>query len=489
VVKTKSLSSEQEGALKVLWKKGLSRDQQSTLREEVNNYLKIDHPHIARLLHVYEDDSRVCLVMELCRGRELYDRLKENKQFSELQTKRTVYQMLLAVAYLHNHNVVHCDLKLDNFLFETEAVNANLKLIDFGFSKNWQKHDPAMTISQGTVCYAAPEVLAGSYTAKCDIWSLGVVSFMLLGGYPPFPMHDDRGARLRIAKGIFEFKQDKFTHVSEIAKQFIRECLVVNPDERMSADECLDHNWLCRIERGHSDSCCSGLTSLSPTTLLTNCRQYNESSSMKRAALTMVAHHLNSPALARIKKLFLTMDTDKTGTITRDNFRNALSRGATATLCEDELHEIFDRIDVAHDGEITYTEFVAAMLCSKCDISGEVVLECFKLFDVSRTGRITCSDLERVLGADGYEEMDFKTLISQCTGGDVESGISLEQFDELLRGGGVPCELNDNPMRPKCKHNNRSHKRHSRRLGTSSGNCSDCFSMVVPCLARNECRK
>merc|ERR1712130_350933 len=116
----------------------------------------------------------------------------------------------------------------------------------------------------------------------------------------------------------------------------------------------------------------------------------------------MVAHHFNSPALTRIKKLFLTIDTDKTGTITRENFRNALSKDSKTTLDENELWEIFDRIDVANDGEIRYTEFIAAMLCSTCEISKESVEESFKLFDVSRTGRITCSDMERVLGADGF---------------------------------------------------------------------------------------
>jgi calcium-dependent protein kinase len=428
VLKAHSRVCGKESAVKVLPKKGLLKHQLFNLHEEVNNYLKLDHPHIARLLHVYEDADRVCLVMELCSGRELFDKLMEKQQFSESEAKRAGYQMLLAVAYLHKHNVVHCDLKLENFLYESTSVNANLKLIDFGFSKTWvKKHQSAMSMGQGTLCYTAPEVLAGCFTEKCDIWSLGVVLFLMLGGHAPFPMDNEKEAHDKIALGEYDFKPEKWQLVSEVAKAFIGQCFCVNPDERMSADECLGHTWM--KDRSQSDH-----SIMSVTPLLHSLRLYSESTEMKRAALTMVAHHLNSPELAGMKSMFLNFDTDHTGTITRDNFRRALTKDSTLALSEQELWKIFDSLDVAHDGEIHYSEFIAAMLHSRLKISDEVARETFELFDVSRTGLITCKDLERVFGADGFEEVDFATLISQCNGGDIERGITFEQFDELLRG-------------------------------------------------------
>jgi len=434
VTKARNRITNQECAVKVLSKKGLPKHRLDNLRDEVNNYLKIDHPHIARLLHVYEDDDRVCLVMELCSGKELFDRLIAKKQFSEREAQQAVYQMLLAITYLHKHNVVHCDLKLENFLYENDKSGANLKLIDFGFSKTWG-HTGQMTHRQGTPSYTAPEVFAGNYTSMCDLWSLGVVVFLLLSGQPPFPMGDDYEAQKKIMKGEFKFNQERWKHISEQGMDFVKSLLVVDPDERMSADQCLDHPWLAHmdLERRSESSVPGSVTS--GADLLGYLRTYSASCQMKRAAFTMMAHHLSSPALEDLKGMFLYLDTDRSGTITRENFRDALNDRNDSNLSEEEMWSLFDCVDVAGDGEIHYSEFIAAMLQSRVEIiSDDLVRETFDLFDVSRTGYITCGDLAHVLGSNGFDQVDFNTLIAQCNGCNAKKGISYEQFEELLRG-------------------------------------------------------
>jgi calcium-dependent protein kinase len=455
VLKARSRATGMDCAVKLLSKKRLP----AGLREEVNNYLKLDHPHVARLFHVYEEEHRVCLVMELCSGKELYDRLLEKKRFCEQEAKQAVYQMLLAIAYLHKHNMVHCDVKLENFMYESCDKNANLKLIDFGYAKTWLDPVP-MTRRQGTVFYSAPEMFAGSYNEKCDIWSLGVVLFMMLSGCPPFPMQDEDAAVQRISKGDYQFKEAVWSTISEQAQDFVRCLLTVDVDERLSADQCLKHPWLgdCDFERRSGAS--SGLSDIEKTqsslgslhqkdAIFQDLKRYTESSEMKRAALTMIAHHLNSGVLGEVKELFLDIDTDKTGTITRQNFRDALRRQTSdhGDQKDQELAQIFDCVDVAHDGELHYSEFIAAMLESKIGISCESVRECFDLFDVSRTGTITCQDLQSVLGAKGFNDAAIKTLVSQGKQGDgtYKRGISFEEFDELLRGGGT------SPAKPNAK--------------------------------------
>eukprot|EP00929_Paragymnodinium_shiwhaense_P014606 TRINITY_DN122532_c0_g1_i1.p1 TRINITY_DN122532_c0_g1~~TRINITY_DN122532_c0_g1_i1.p1 ORF type:complete len:670 (+),score=126.34 TRINITY_DN122532_c0_g1_i1:80-2089(+) len=449
-------ASGQKCAMKVLHKKGLSSVKLGHLRQEVNNYLRIDHPHIGRLLHVYEDGDRVCLVMELYAGKEVFQRLTERKQFTEREAMNTTYQMLLAVAYLHRHNMVHCDLKLENFLFDSPNDTASVKLIDFGLTKKWDKQGHLQE-TLGTLSYSAPEVLKGKYTDKCDMWSLGVVVFMMLGGHAPFPMRDDESCKRAIMAGSYSFSDKRFTHVSDEAQDFVSKLLVVEPEARLSAKECFDHPWILKadifpveahaLQRTRSQLSKSTtdtdltysqrVTSqpYSPAEVLDDIRKYSQSSRLRRAALAMLAHHLTSVDLDSIKHTFLSWDTDRSGTITRENWRDAM--GADLDLGEDELEFLFDQMDYSQDGEIEYCEFLAAIMLSRISLSERHLRETFDLFDVSRTGYVTASDLKRVFGGSQFEELDISECLTESIGAtSAKRGISFDQFVSILRDDG-----------------------------------------------------
>lgn len=180
------------------------------LDRQVNIYLKLDHPYITRLLEVYENEHSLYLVMEYCGGGELYHRLAAKKTFTESVAAETTSQMLLSIGYLHNNNVVHRDLKLENWLYEHEGEDSKLKLIDFGFSKVFDKHTK-MHQSCGSVAYVAPEVLRRSYSGgNCDMWSLGVIVFMLLSGYPPFYGRTEEKMILLIEQGRYHMRNERY---------------------------------------------------------------------------------------------------------------------------------------------------------------------------------------------------------------------------------------------------------------------------------------
>jgi calcium-dependent protein kinase len=429
VTKASNRFTGQECALKVLQKKGIPPHRLDNLRSEVNNYLKIDHPHIARLLHVYEDRHGVSLVMELCSGKELFDRIADKSRlFGEREAMHATYQILLAIAYLHKHNIVHCDLKLENILYDKDSAcgNAHLKLIDFGFSKVWDHHE-AIHTRQGSPCYAAPEVFSGNYTDKCDLWALGVIVFILLSGTPPFSMKDEEECQRNVMLGRYRMPDSRWEAISESAKDFVRKLLVVNPDDRMSADQALKHPWL-------SNELSADIASPTVATsdaLLGDLRRYSKCSHLKRAMLSMMAHHVSSPDLEQIQETFLSLDIDKTGTISRNSFRVALS--GRLDLGEEEIGRLFDCVDTEHDGEIQFSEFTAAVMQSRVKIDKKLIWETFELFNVSRTGHITRADLETVFGASRFEETDIDTLMHEC-GGDEKKGISFEQFEHHLRG-------------------------------------------------------
>merc|ERR1719265_2947488 len=163
---------------------GVPPEKKTELYTECEIFLILDHPHVTRLVDVYEDEKHLNLVMECMTGGELFDRVKARRVFTEKDASVAMRQMLLSINYIHCNQVVHRDLKLENFLYES-TTSDHLKLIDFGFSKIWEPNT-RMALSCGTLAYVAPEVLDKSYTSQCDLWSLGVVVFILLVGYMPF---------------------------------------------------------------------------------------------------------------------------------------------------------------------------------------------------------------------------------------------------------------------------------------------------------------
>merc|ERR1712032_1790232 len=223
----------QKFAIKAFKLSNVAADKKAQLEAEVEIFLAMDHPHITRLFDVYESEDHLHLVMECMEGGELFDRVTELKKFSELDAADATWQMLLALNYIHSHGIVHRDLKLENFLYDVKGSN-HLKLIDFGFSKVW---DPnvKMRMSCGTLSYVAPEVLSKNYGSQCDLWSLGVIGFILLSGYMPFSGSETVQTK-HITEGRYTMKPDRWNKVSKEAIHFTQSLLQVNPEKRLNAE-------------------------------------------------------------------------------------------------------------------------------------------------------------------------------------------------------------------------------------------------------------
>lgn len=426
VFKASNKVTGQMGALKILRKKKLLGNALENLRAEVNNYLCVDHPHIARLLHVYECADSVSLIMECCDGKELFDALKEVKRFSEYEAQTICYQALLAIAYLHKHNFVHCDITLQNFIY---AHDGCLKLIDFGLSKKWDCRR-MLTQAHGTLSYTAPEVFAGHYNNTCDLWSFGVVTFLLLSGRPPFPMSDRQKAIEHITKCKYTMRPEDWKGVSNEAMDFVAKLLVLDPNGRMSADECFRHPWIQALDKQSFRGSPRGMrecTEEERTAVINSLNHYTHETHIKRAALAMIANHLDSSVLDDIHAIFLMLDTDKSGTITHDNFNDFIH----GELTEAQTERLFKCIDVSHHGEISYSDFVAALLETRVVLDEQKVRDAFKHFNVSGTGRITRSDLKALIGPTDFDSVSVDTLIKECNC-DPRRGIGLKQFEDHL---------------------------------------------------------
>jgi len=213
------------------------------LKREIYIMKKVDHPNILKLFEVYEDEDYFFLVLELVEGLELFDKIVDRGNYSEKDAANIVKQILEAVKYLHDEDIVHRDLKPENLLSAGEGEAEVVKVADFGFAKNFGEEK--LVTSCGSPGYVAPEVLTEeSYTNAVDMWSVGVIIYILLSGYPPF--YDESPPKIfkKITEAKYDFDDPVWDDISDLAKDLIRKLLVKDPSERLSAKKCLKHPWI-----------------------------------------------------------------------------------------------------------------------------------------------------------------------------------------------------------------------------------------------------
>ena len=211
------------------------------LKNEIDILKQLDHPHIVRAIETFEHRNQIFIVMELCSGGDLYSR----DPYTEEEAARICSSILSAIAYMHSKNVIHRDLKYENILFVNDSPKAEVKLIDFGLSKIYGDNTQ-LTEGVGTIYTMAPEVLKGNYSDKADVWSIGVIAYMLLSSQMPFFGRKRRQIVEQVLNCQFDFRGRRWKRISDQAKSFVEDLLVLDPEERGDAQSLLGHTWLNR---------------------------------------------------------------------------------------------------------------------------------------------------------------------------------------------------------------------------------------------------
>jgi len=248
----KSKKTDESVAIKVIEKNCVDVSELQSLVREIDIMKKVDHPNVLKLIDIFESDTRVTLVTELVTGGELFYKIVERGSYSEADAAGIVRQLVTGVEYLHSKGIAHRDLKPENLLCsDGEGKDMTIKIADFGLSKMFSAGEVLKT-SCGTPDYAAPEVLQtdGTYSNAVDMWSVGVITYVLLCGYPPFYAKEQRELFTQILNAEYEFPEEDWSQISEAAKDFIRHLLVVDPNERMTASQALQDKWLAGDNAG-----------------------------------------------------------------------------------------------------------------------------------------------------------------------------------------------------------------------------------------------
>jgi calcium-dependent protein kinase len=215
------------------------------LKNEIEILQDMDHPNIVKMYEYLEDEKRIYIVTEICKGGELFDEILNRAKFDEHDAAIVMKQLLSAINYCHKKSIVHRDLKPENMLLEQDRDLEKIKIVDFGTSLVFDQ-DRQMEEKLGTAYYIAPEVIKKQYNEKCDLWSCGVIMYILLSGEPPFndPRADNDAIMKKVEIGKYDIDHGVWRQISDQAKDLIKKLLTYNSADRISAEDALNHPWI-----------------------------------------------------------------------------------------------------------------------------------------------------------------------------------------------------------------------------------------------------
>ena len=390
--------------------------------DEIENLMLLNHPNILKLYeYFYDQEENIYIITEYIRGVELFTKIQQLRHFTEEEAAIIIKSILQAIAYCHSRGIIHRDLKPENILIPTGSAKIDytlLKIIDFGASV-LKKDDGKITFRFGTPYYIAPEVLQESYNEKCDVWSIGVILYLLLVGQAPFDGEDDTVICQKIISEEVNYNVKRIKQLSSESVDLMKKLLEKNPDKRISSQEALNHTWIkkyaphTKVNKAFSKK------------IYKNLSNFCEKSQLSDVVVTFITNYLmNDDELKLLKKLFFELDVKGVGVITKDELFIGMDECFDKKITREEVDKIFSNIDYDNNGTISFDEFVKAAIDKKKLLTDEKLKAAFSLFDRNGDGDIEAKELKEVIG-DGDED-------------NIEDNVWLKMIEEVdLDGNGV----------------------------------------------------
>eukprot|EP00347_Sterkiella_histriomuscorum_P024166 403332075 len=415
-------------ALKIIKKsKYKSTAELKMIKNEIAIMKLVDHPNIVKLFEFFEDDEQFFIITEYCSGGQLFEMIRQKRQFTENEAAQIMMQLLSAIAHCHLRKVVHRDVKPENLLVDitgTNNENYAVKIIDFGISTTFDP-EQKLTLSIGTPYYVAPEVIQKQYNEKCDVWSCGVILYILLCGYPPFAARNQNEIYQKILKGTFSFTSQEWSSVSKLAKDFIKKLLQKHASNRISAADALNDPWIKQFtekSKIQKPICVSALNQL---------KNFQCERKLEQAVVAYITNSMMSKQTEeRLMQTFKQFDKNNDGILTIDELREGFKEFmGEQILFEDELQQIIKNVDFNQNGLIEYSEFVSAASNLKHLLTEKNLKQAFDLFDLDQNGEITPRELKHILGGknEDLKDEEWEHLINDFD----KNGDGMINFDEF----------------------------------------------------------
>lgn len=377
-------------AVKEVSKSGLTPAmiKSKAMHHQIQILKEIDHPCVLRIHDFYEDKYTCYIVMDCYSGGDLIERVLNLGKLPENECAAIAWQVLSALGYLHNKSIVHRDIKPENIVLEDKESEIFVKIIDFDNAIHYNA--PLQDII-GTLEYMAPEIFDGNYNEKVDIWSLGVLLYVLLSGNSPFGSDSEEAIKLNIKKGIYHLDGQDWQEVSPEAKDLIRKLLVVNPNERFSAQEALNHCWV-------QGGCIHNEESLQTLMRVKEFSKHNRATEVLYTYI--LSHIIPYTSLKSLRLAFQALDYNADGKLSKNEILYALNSSMDVITASATAEAIFLNGDSDRNGFLEYSEFLRAAIEHKQLLSDENIDNAFKTIDIKGKGRVSYNDFRSALGMD-----------------------------------------------------------------------------------------
>lgn len=449
-------------AVKSINKSNLSKKNLKNLICEIQVLAKLDHPNIVRYYETYDDDKYFHLVMELCEGGELFQRIVKRKRLKEKEAAEILYKLSHAISHCHSRGIVHRDIKAENVLFESKSdTTNNVKIIDFGLAR--KKGDHNLHSIVGTPCYVAPEVLEGTYDRKCDIWALGILTYVMLYGKYPF---DDENKSVLFEKIKKHEPKYDTSFVSQEALNIMKEMLQKDSTKRPEAEKLLDHPWFAiHLKDEFKDS-------IQDLEMIPRLKSFKTPNAFIKKIIRFLVKEIHSPELEDLKNKWYILDEKKNGVVDIAKYQSVIDptmihklQTQPTSKKQDNSVEGSNKVDVDNNnnnnnnnenlfgdcllnkfvktdppppsmsthGKIDYTSFMAANCKDKKLITEDMIKQLFNRFDVDNLGHITIQGFHKALRRTGKQITEDETETMLKEGGfDNPDCITYEEFFKVI---------------------------------------------------------
>lgn len=329
----------------------------------------VNHPNIIKMFEMYEDSKYIHIVMELCKGGDLFDYLISKRSLTEIEVGVMLKKLISGIEHLHSLGIAHRDVKPENFILTHNGPDAELKIIDFGMSKIVKNNE--LNTMVGTPYFLAPEVMSLKYGKECDYWSIGVIMYFLLSGKYPFDGPSLVAIFQKIEKADFNFNDISWEKVTDKAKDLISKLLVVDPKQRFTLVQALGHNWFDHNQEKESETHLEIFNSII---------FYKAPGQLWKETIKVLVKQLNEEQIIELKNAFVVLDVDKSGNVTSEDIENALLN-MHFNYALYHYRKVIVKFDYLKQGKINYEQFIDVALERKRFVNEENLWAVFKSVD------------------------------------------------------------------------------------------------------------